>query len=49
MKIVVLSELQKQYHKDKIQEVADRIGAEVCFVRSEDEIPEDFQAPDVIY
>ena len=49
MKIVVLSELQKQYHRDKIKETADRIGAEVCFVRSEDEIPEEFSAPDVVY
>ena len=49
MKILVLSELQKQYHKDKILEAAGKIGAEVCFVRSEDEIPEDFEAPDVVY
>ncbi|MCR4598587.1 MAG: D-2-hydroxyacid dehydrogenase [Acetatifactor sp.] len=49
MKIVVLNQMLQQYHKDKIQGIADEIGAVVCFAESESAVPEEFAEPDVVY
>ena len=49
MKIVVISELIEQKHVDEIKATAGDVGAEICFVTSESDIPEEFKAPDVVY
>ena len=49
MKILVLGKQFKQGHKEQIMRVADGIGAKLCFADSEDSIPEEFTAPDVVY
>lgn len=49
MKIVVLSSVLKDEHRSKINDIAGRYGAEVCFTESEDNLPEGFEEPDIIY
>ena len=49
MKIVVISKMLKAKHRDKITEIARRIGAEVCFTSSENDLPSGFESPDVVY
>lgn len=49
MKILVLSSSLKQEHKDRINNIAQAHGAEVCFTESEDDLPDGFEEPDVIY
>jgi len=49
MKIVVLSSVLKQQHIDKINSVADKYAASVCYIGSEGDLPSDFQEPDIVY
>ena len=49
MKVIVLSNLLKQKHIDFIKKTADEVGAEVCFVESEDKISEEFKDAEVLY
>ncbi len=49
MKIVVINSFLKDKHKEMIQKTADAGSGKVCFVSSEDDIPEEFAEPDVIY
>ena len=49
MKIVVVSSVIEKEHKDMITAVSDRFNAEVCFTASENDLPEGFEEPDVIY
>ena len=43
MKVIVLSEILNNKYRDMILGTAEKVGAEVCFVEREDEIPEDFK------
>lgn len=49
MKAVIVNSFLKDKHKEMIRKVIEPAGGKVCFVDSEDEIPEDFSEPDVIY
>lgn len=49
MKIVVINSFLKSKHKEMIQKAADLAAGKVCFVNSEDDIPEEFSEPDIIY
>ncbi len=49
MKIIVLSSELKQKHREEILQTAGRIGAEICFADSEDEIPEAYRDAEVLY
>ena len=45
MKIVVINKMLKPEHRDRITEIACRIGAEVCFTESENDLPSGFESP----
>ena len=49
MKILVISEMLKDHHKEQILNIAQKFDALVCFTGSEEEIPQEFAEPDVIY
>ena len=49
MKVIVLSSELKQEHKDLIIRTADRVNADVCFVTSEDSIPDEYKDAEVLY
>ncbi|MCR5272566.1 MAG: D-2-hydroxyacid dehydrogenase [Lachnospiraceae bacterium] len=49
MKIVVLKGMLKESHEKKIEDTAEKVGAKVCFVKDEKDIPEDFKDAEVIY
>ena len=49
MKIAVIIPDIDQENKNKINVVAEKYGAEVCYIRSEGELPDDFKEPDIIY
>lgn len=49
MKIVVINKMLKPEHKDRITDIACRIGAEVCFTESENDLPSGFESPDIVY
>ena len=49
MKILVLSSVLKQQHKDIIIKKAKELNAEVSFTESEDSLPEGFEEPDIVY
>lgn len=49
MKIVVINKMLKPKHRDRITEIACRIGAEVCFTESENDLPSGFESPDIVY
>ncbi len=49
MKIIVYNNALKSRHKNMIRETADKVGAEVCFIDSEDSIPEGFEDAEVFY
>ncbi len=49
MKIVVVNSFMKDKHKEMILKTARPAGAKVCFVSSEEEIPEEFANPDIVY
>ncbi|MBP5281070.1 MAG: D-2-hydroxyacid dehydrogenase [Lachnospiraceae bacterium] len=49
MKILVINAMLKESNKEQISALARKYGAEVCFVASERDIPEEFAEPDVIY
>lgn len=49
MKIVVLSNVLEDEHRELIDKTAKEAGAEVCYVTSEGEIPEDFRDAEVLY
>lgn len=49
MKLLVLSTVLKQRHIDKIRETSDRYDLSVAFTDSEVNIPEGFEAPDIVY
>lgn len=49
MKIAVLTKGLKQNHKDLIEKTAGSINASVCFADSENDLPEGFEDPDIIY
>ena len=49
MRIIVLNSALKQRHKDMIRETADKVGADVCFVTSEDDIPAEFEDAEIMY
>lgn len=49
MKLLVLSSVLKEKHIDKIREASDRYDLSVAFTDSEDNIPEGFEDPDIVY
>ena len=49
MKIIVLSNSVKEVHIEKIRNTAMEVGAEVCFVKSESEVPSDFSDAEIVY
>lgn len=49
MKIVVYNGVLKPTHKDRIRETAAKAGAELCFVDTDNDIPDDFRNADVVY
>ena len=49
MKIIVYNKALRPQHKNLISETAVKVGAEVCFIDSEDSIPEDFEDAEVFY
>ena len=49
MKILVINSELEQRHIDLIQDTAQKIKADVCFVNNEDEIGDDFKDAEVIY
>ena len=49
MKVIVLSRVLKKRNIEKIQETAEKAGAQVCFVEEERKIPADFQDAEVLY
>jgi phosphoglycerate dehydrogenase-like enzyme len=49
MKILVISSMLKDRHKEQILGIAKKYNAEVCFAGAEGEAPEAFAEPDVIY
>ncbi|MCR5222330.1 MAG: D-2-hydroxyacid dehydrogenase [Lachnospiraceae bacterium] len=49
MKIIVLSSELKQKHREEILQTAGRIGAQICFADSEDEIPRAYLDAEVLY
>ncbi|MCR4750155.1 MAG: D-2-hydroxyacid dehydrogenase [Lachnospiraceae bacterium] len=48
-KILILSSVLQQDHKDKIIATAEKYNVDVCFTGSEDDIPNGFENPDIIY
>ena len=49
MKIIVYSTSLEDAHVKMIEDAAAHVGARVCFVKSEDEVPDDFKDADVVY
>ena len=49
MKIIVLSNVLKDKHRELIDKTAAKAGAEVCYVTSEADIPSDFSDAEVLY
>lgn len=49
MKIIILSNSVKEKHIEKIKNSTSKIGAEVCFVKSESEVPADFSDAEIVY
>lgn len=49
IKIIVFSTALKEQHVKMIEEAASRVNARVCFINSEDGVPEDFKDADVVY
>ncbi len=49
MKIVILSSILDRTNRDLILKTAEKVGAEICFSESEDNLPVEFQLPDVVY
>ena len=49
MKVIVLSDELLKHHIESIQKTADEIGADICFVQSEEEIRDSFRDAEVIY
>ncbi len=49
MKVLVINSSLKDRHREMIKKTAKSSGAEVYFTESEDDIPEEFSSPDVIY
>ncbi len=49
MKVIVLSSELQQKHIDTIKETVEKVGADVCFVRTEDDIPDDYTDAEVLY
>ncbi len=49
MRIVVINSYLADKHMDMIKKTADSVGAKVCFTKSEDNVPKEFDDPDVIY
>lgn len=49
MKVIILNNALNDKHKETINSVIKKIGAEVCFVEAENEIPEYFMDSEVLY
>ncbi|MCR5120011.1 MAG: D-2-hydroxyacid dehydrogenase [Lachnospiraceae bacterium] len=49
MKVIVLSSELQQKHLKLIKETAEKIGADVCFAVTEDDIPEDYKDAEILY
>lgn len=49
MKLIVFNGAFKQKHKDMITETAQKVNADVCFVDSDDDIPEEYRDAEVVY
>ncbi len=49
MKVIVLSKVIKEKHKNLIKETAAKANAVVCFVESERDIPDDFSDAEVLF
>ena len=49
MKIIVYSTSLEDVHVKMIEDAAMRAGASVCFVKSEDEVPEDYKDAEIVY
>ena len=47
MKIIVYNKALRPQHKNMIRDTADKVGAEVRFIDSEDSIPEGFKDAEV--
>lgn len=49
MKIIVYSTSLEDAHVKMIEDAVARVGAKVCFVKSEDEVPEEFKDAEIVY
>ena len=49
MKVVVISNVLKENNIQLLKDTATQIGADICFVESENDIPEDYKSAEVIY
>ena len=49
MKVIIYNNQLKQKHMDQIKETAVKAGAKVCFIDSEDNVPEEFSDAEVMY
>ena len=49
MKVVVINSYLKDKHRDMIRKAVASAGGKVFFTESEDDIPEEFAGPDVVY
>lgn len=49
MKVIVYNNALKSQHKNLIKETAEQVGADVCFIESEDSIPEEFEDAEIFY
>ena len=49
MKVIVLSRVLQDRHIEKIKKTAVEVGAAVCFVENEEDIPDGFSDAEVLY
>ena len=49
MKVLVLSRLLEDRHREKIDETIVKLGAQCCYALDEDDVPENFEDAEVIY
>ncbi len=49
MKVLVLSRLLEDRHREKIDETIVKVGAQCCYALDEDDVPENFEDAEVIY
>ncbi len=49
MKIIILKGSLKEVHIEKINRIAADIGAEVCYIKNENEVPAEFADAEIVY